>query len=279
MTGDLSGKVAVVTGTSPNIGAGIALGLGGAGANVACLDIRQQVAERCAEELRAKGSTALGLQCDVTDEHDVVAAFKKVTAELGQISILVNGAVIFNEKGISDMTVDEWRRQIDIILTGAFICTKAAVAIMQSSATRGSIINLISTAGHQGEPGNVAYSTAKSGLLNFTRAVAMDVARWGIRVNSLTPTSTDPAEGAERAARWGLDMGDGPLSSPEKAQEFRDRVTKKVPMRALPLPSDYGEAAVFLASDSARLITGCDLRVDAGAVAKYWRWDPGDGSK
>jgi NAD(P)-dependent dehydrogenase (short-subunit alcohol dehydrogenase family) len=279
MTGDLSGKVAVVTGSSPNIGAGIALGLGAAGASVACLDIRQQVAELCAEELRAKGSTALGLQCDVTDEQDVSAAFTKVTAELGQIDILVNGAVVFNEKGISDMTVAEWRKQIDIILTGAFIGTKVAVAMMRSAATQGSIINLISTAGHQGEPGNVAYSTAKSGLLNFTRAVAMDVARWGIRVNSLTPTSTDPAEGAERASRWGLDVGHGPLSSPEKAREFRDRVAKKAPMMALPSPSDYGSAAAFLASESARFITGCDLRVDAGTVAKYWRWDPGDDTK
>lgn len=276
---DLSGKVAVVVGTSPNIGAGIALGLAQAGASVACLDIRPENAEHCAEDVRTLGAKSIALQCDATDEKDVTVAFESAARELGAVEVLVNGAVVFNEKGITDMTVEEWRRQIDIILTGAFICTKTAVDAMRQSEKKGSIINLISTAGHQGEPGNVSYSTAKSGLLNFTRAVAMDVARWGIRVNSLTPTSTDPTEGAERASRWGVDVGGGPLSSPERARAFLDRVTRKVPLRALPSPSDYGRAAAFLASEDARMITGCDLRVDAGTVAKYWRWDPADDSK
>lgn len=276
---DLTGKVAVVTGTSPNIGAGIALGLGAAGADVACLDIRRDIAEHCAEDLRAQGRRAIGRQCDVTNEKDVLAAFEEVASELGQVDILVNGAVVFNEKSITEMSVNEWRRQIDIILTGAFLCTQVAIGAMRESGAHGSIINLVSTAGHQGEPGNVSYSTAKAGLLNFTRAVAMDVARWGIRVNSLTPTSTDPTEGAQRAARWGVDVGKGPLSSPQRAQEFLERVTKKVPLGELPAPSDYGKAAAFLASDDARMITGCDIRVDAGTVAKYWRWDPADDSK
>lgn len=279
MTRDLSGKVAVVTGTSPNIGAGIAIGLAAAGARLACLDIREDVAAKCAEDIRSAGGTAMSLQCDVTDEDDVRSCFAKVTSELGPLDALVNGAVVFNEKGIDDMSLSEWRRQIDVILTGAFLGTKAAVASMRASETPGSIINLTSTAAHQGEPGNIGYSTAKAGLLNFTRAAAMDVAHLGIRVNSLTPTSTDPGEGADRADRWGVDIGRGPLSSPQRAQEFRARVTKKVPLGELPSPSDYGRAAAFLASDDARMITGIDLRVDAGTVAKYWRWDPADGSK
>jgi NAD(P)-dependent dehydrogenase (short-subunit alcohol dehydrogenase family) len=274
MSGPLAGTVAVVTGTSPNIGAGIALAFAEAGASVACLDANATVAERVAEEIVSRGSKALGLGCDVTDEATVRAAFERARDELGPVHTLVNGAVVFNQKGIFDMPVDEWRRQIDIILTGTFLCTKAAVEMMREAGTRGSIINLISSAGHQGEPGNVGYTTAKAGLLNFTRGVAMDVARYGIRVNSLTPTATDPSEGIERSRKWGLPAGDH-FSDPAQVAAFLENAKKKVPLGELPLPSDYGNAAVFLASDGARMITGTDLKVDAGTIAKYWRWDPG----
>ena len=140
---------------------------------------------------------------------------------------------------------------------------------MIARATGGAVINIISTAGHQGEPGNIAYSTSKCGLLNFTRSAAMELVGSGIRVNSLTPTATDPDESFERAARWGRTV---------KRPESLDRVMKpfrtRIPMQKLPVPSDYGRAAVFLASDDAGMITGTDLRVDAGAVARYWAWDP-----
>ena len=101
------------------------------------------------------------------------------------------------------MPLDEWQRQIAIILTGTFLFTKYTARQMIETRRRGSIINIISTAGHQGEPGNIAYCTSKSGLLNFTRSAAMELSSHGIRVNSLTPTATDPDEGIERAARWG----------------------------------------------------------------------------
>jgi NAD(P)-dependent dehydrogenase (short-subunit alcohol dehydrogenase family) len=276
MTGVLDDTVAVVTGTSPNIGAGIALALADAGASVACLDANATVAERVAEEIVSRGSRALGLGCDVTDEAAVRAAFERVRNELGPVHTLVNGAVVFIQKGIFEMPVDEWRRQIDIILTGTFLCTKAAVEQMRDNGVRGSVINLISSAGHQGEPGNVGYTTAKAGLLNFTRGVAMDVARLGIRVNSLTPTATDPREGIERSKKWGLPLPEH-FSDPAKLDAWLEQVNRKVPLGELPLPSDYGNAAVFLASDNARMITGNDLKVDAGTIAKYWRWDPGDG--
>src|SRR5260370_11891423 len=101
------------------------------------------------------------------------------------------------------MPRDEWQRQIEIILTGAFLFTKHVASSMIEQSRKGSIINIISTAGHQGEPNNIAYCTAKSGLLNFTRSAAMELVSHSIPVNILTPTPTDPSESLERAARWG----------------------------------------------------------------------------
>ena len=106
--------------------------------------------------------------------------------------------------------------------------------------------------------------------LNFTRSVAMELAVYGIRVNSLTPTATDPRESLERAVRWGRERPSDAIVA--IFEPFR----RYVPMQSLPTPTDYGKAAAFLASDDARFMTGADLRVDAGAVARYWAWNPAD---
>ena len=138
---------------------------------------------------------------------------------------------------------------------------------MVEQETRGSIIVVVSTAGHQGQAGNIAYCASKGGLLNFTRAAAMDLARHGIRVNSLTPTATDTEEGVERAVAWGRPR-------PERRAGGMLDFLRMVPTGQLPSPRHYARAAVFLASDASEMITGFDLRVDAGAIAKYWPWIP-----
>src|SRR6266540_4785985 len=94
-----------------------------------------------------------------------------------------------------------------VILGGTFLMTKHVAEAMIEQGRKGSMVNIISTEGHQGNPGNIGYGTAKSGLLNFTRSVAMELAEYGIRVNSLTPTATDPAEGLARVAEWGVTWG------------------------------------------------------------------------
>jgi NAD(P)-dependent dehydrogenase (short-subunit alcohol dehydrogenase family) len=170
------------------------------------------------------------------------------------------------------MPLAEWSQQLAVILDGAFLCTQAIARQMVARARGGAIINVISTAGHQGEPRNVGYCTAKAGLLNFTRSVAMELAPHGIRVNSLTPTATDPREGMERAVRWGRPRPSDRLI--EAFEPFR----RGVPTQRLPSPSDYGRAVVYLASDDARSVTGADLRVDSGAVGRYWAWDPASGA-
>jgi NAD(P)-dependent dehydrogenase (short-subunit alcohol dehydrogenase family) len=269
----LKDKVAIVTGTSPNIGGGIAEALAAAGAAIGAVDARPENAEDCAAFVRRSGR-AIAVTCDVTVESEVAAAVLRVLDAFGHVDILVNNAAIFNKKGVLDMTLAEWQRQTAIILGGAFLFSKHAAKAMIEQGRGGSIINIISTAGHQGEPRNIAYCTAKSGLLNFTRSAAMELVQHGIRVNSLTPTATDPTESFARAERWGRQVSPPAQLAPAMAA-YRSRV----PMQKLPVPSDYGKAAVFLACDDAAMITGTDLRVDAGAVARYWAWDPSSNAK
>jgi NAD(P)-dependent dehydrogenase (short-subunit alcohol dehydrogenase family) len=266
----LDNKVAVVTGTSPNIGGGIAEALAAAGAAVVAVDARAENAADCARHIESIGGRAIGITADVADEAQVEAAVEQAVAAFGAIDILVNGAAFFNRKGVLDMSLAEWDRQTKVILGGTFLFTKHVAKRMIARGMGGAIINIASTAGHQGEPGNIAYSTSKGGLLNFTRSAAMELVGHGIRVNSLTPTATDRSESYDRAERWGRAVTRPPANAGGPLDRFRSRV----PMQRLPKPSDYGRAAVFLASDDAAMITGTDLRVDAGAIARYWAWDP-----
>ena len=274
--GKLDGKVALLTGSSPNIVGGIAEGLADEGARIVSVDLHPAFANGCAEAINERGGEAMGLVCDVTDEAQVEAVVEQARQRFGGVDILVNGAVIFNWKGVVDMPLAEWRHQIDVILTGNFLVTKHVARLMIEQGRKGSIINIISTAGHQGEPWNVGYSTGKGGLLNFTRSVAMELSQHGIRVNSLTPTATDPSEGRERAARWGVEWP-RPRPYTSTRQGPGGDARSGSPLRTLPSPSHYGKAAAFLASDEAEMITGLDLRVDAGALAKYWIWNPAEG--
>lgn len=267
----LQDRVAIVTGASPNIGGGIIEALAREGAAIVAVDHLETNAMDCARAIRAVGGRAIGIACDVVDERQVIAAVDRTLETFGRLDILVNNAATFNKKGVATMPYEEWRRQTSIILDGTFLFTKYATAPMVR-AGRGVVINIISTAGHQGEPGNIAYSTAKAGLLNFTRSAAMELAGRGVRVVSLTPTATAPDEQAERARRWGRTVE--PL--PEMFVSLFERFRTRIPMQRLPKPSDYGAVAAFLASDDAAMMTGCDISVDAGALARYWAWDPND---
>ena len=262
----LAGKVALVTGTSPNIGGGIVQGLADEGARVVCVDVQADNALQCAAWITKRGGDALGLTCDTTDEAQVEAMVARAREAYGGIDILVNNAGILGGQSVLDMPLERWTRQLAVNLTGTFLCTQHVARGMVEQGRRGSIIVIVSTAGHQGQPNNIGYCTSKSGLLNFTRAAAMDLAPHRIRVNSLTPTATDVEEGLERAEAWGRPR-------PEARARVLD-FAKMLPTGELPSPRHYARAAVFLASDDAEMITGFDLRVDAGAIAKYWPWVP-----
>ena len=268
----LSGKVALITGCGPNINGGIAYGFADEGARLVCVDVRADYAEGCARAICGRGGAAVAATCDVSREEQVLAALDKAKSAFGPVDVLINGAVLQTRKGVLDLTAEEFRRQIDVSLIGALLFTKHVAHDMINQKIRGSIISIISTEGHQGNPGNVGYGTVKGGLLNFTRSVAMELAPHGIRVNSLSPTGTDPVEGLERAAAWGVTWDVGQGRPPNSDTTSGDQ---GVPLGKRPSPRHYAKGAVFLASDDAEMITGFDLRIDAGTVARYWRWNPG----
>jgi NAD(P)-dependent dehydrogenase (short-subunit alcohol dehydrogenase family) len=261
----LDGKVAIVTGTSPNIGGAFAAGLAAEGAKVVCTDLSADVANACADKIMADGGEAFAAVGDVTEPAHATDVVAGALARWGHVDVLINNAVWFNQKGLLDMPVEEFRRQLDITLTGAFLFTRAVAEAMIATGNGGSIINVLSTAAWQGQPGNIGYTTAKSGLINFTRSVAMELAEYGIRVNGFTPTATQPEDPAILARMAAM------TSVPGK---YEMDFTGQFPMGRLPTPSDYVGSVVFLASEDSRMITGSNITVDGGATAKYWPWAP-----
>lgn len=261
----LEGRTAIVTGASANIGGALAAGLAAEGARVVCTDIAESVAEATACGIVESGGEAFAVGGDVTDSSHAAAVVRAALQRWGRVDVLVNNAMMFNHKGVLDMPVEEFRRQIDVCLTGALVFTKAVAEPMIAAERGGSIINILSTAAWQGQAGNIGYSTAKSGLINFTRSAAMELAAHGIRVNGFTPTATQPAssehEALMRAAK-----------SPQNA--FANDFYGLMPMNRLPGPADYVPSVVFLASDDSSMITGSNITVDGGATAKYWPWIP-----
>jgi NAD(P)-dependent dehydrogenase (short-subunit alcohol dehydrogenase family) len=260
----LDGKVAIVTGASPNIGGHLARGLAREGASVVCTDINPTSARRCAESIEAAGGEALALDGDVTDEAHAAAVVSAALERWGHVDVLVNNAVQFNTKGVLTMPVTEFRRQTDIILSGAFLFTQQVARAMVERGTRGSIINVLSTAAWQGQPGNIGYCTGKSGLINFTRSVAMELAGYGIRVNGFTPTATMPTD-PELLRK---------VQEATPAGDYAMGFAAQLPMNRLPTPEDYVGPVVFLASDESAMMTGTNITVDGGATAKYWPWTP-----
>jgi len=265
VSGRLAGKVALVTGTSPNIGGVAASGFAAAGAKVACNDVRVDVAADRVARIEAAGGEAMAVPADVTDEDQLAAAVAAVLDRWGRIDVLLNNAVQFNTKGVLDMPVAEFRRQTDIIMGGAFLATQQVARSMIERDIAGSIICILSTAAWQGQAGNVGYCTAKSGMINFVRSTAMELAPYGIRVNGFTPTATQPVEPA-LAERFAAAAAAGPA----RGMDF----VGQVPFGRLPTPEDYVSPLVFLASDDSTLMTGSNLTIDGGATAKYWPQSP-----
>jgi NAD(P)-dependent dehydrogenase (short-subunit alcohol dehydrogenase family) len=266
LAGRLEGKIALVTGTSPNIGGVLAMGLAAAGAKVACNDIRADVAQACVVKIQNGGGDAFAIPGDVTDPVAMQTAVNAVLERYGRIDILVNNAVRFDVRGLLDMPLDSFRQQVDITLGGTFIMSKLVAQSMIDRGIGGSIINVLSTAAWQGQAGNIGYCTAKSGIINFTRSAAMELAMHGIRVNGFTPTSTMPDD-PELAAGFSAAV------ATMAAAGTMDFVGRN-PWHRLPTPSDYVASVVFLASDDSALMTGSNITVDGGALAKYWPQSP-----
>ena len=262
-SGRLRGKRILITGTSPNIGGTMARGFAAHGARVACTDLVPDLAESCAKRIRDEGGEAIALSGDVTDEGHADDAVATVLRTWGGIDVLVNNAVWIHHRGLLDMTIEDYRRQVNVVLGGAFLFTRAASRAMIKAGRGGSVINILSTAALQGQPGNIGYSTAKAGLLNFTRSVAMELAEYGIRVNGFTPTATQTTDPDARL-----------MQADRRPPAYSNDFTGLFPMPRLPTPDDYVPSLVLLASDESLMMTGTNLVVDGGASAKYWPWVP-----
>jgi NAD(P)-dependent dehydrogenase (short-subunit alcohol dehydrogenase family) len=281
----LVGKVALVTGAGPNIGSGIALALARYGAKVACNDLDPSAASAAVARLSRHGGEGLALSGDVSVEADVVANIRAVLDAWGRIDIVVNNAAWLHAGGILEEDLASFNRAITIAVNGNFLYTKHAALAMIEREIRGSFVSILSSNAWQGAAGFIAYATHKGALANFVRAAAMDLAPYGIRVNSFTPTAPRP-DNPELLAAWraeGRTELRPPAAGAGRGAEERPPwwrpagsydVRGNIPMGEPSTPTDIGHCIAWLSSDYARLITGCDFVVDGGARAKYWAYTP-----
>jgi NAD(P)-dependent dehydrogenase (short-subunit alcohol dehydrogenase family) len=265
----LEGKVALITGTGPNIGSGIALVLSKYGARIACNDFAPDVAQAAVNRVERNGGTAMAIPGDVTNEEEVKGYVQKVLDTWGHIDILVNNAAILRGKGVLEETPEDWNKYVGVAGLGNLLNTKHVARSMIDRGIKGCIFSIISASGWQGYPGNISYAFHKGGLINFVRSAAMELAPHGIRVNSYTPTTIQPDNPeliASRRSEGGAYAG--PI-------EWARRM---IPMGEQPTPTDCGHMIAWISSDYARLVTGCDFVADGGARAKYWAYVPPEGA-
>ncbi len=245
----LGGKIALVTGAQQGIGRATALALAEEGADVAVnwLDDRE-AAEGVAQAIRAKGRRALPVQADVSRLDQVAAMVAATERELGPIDILVNNAAVFPRVAFLDMSEADWDFVLDANLKGTCFCAQAAAREMVAAGRGGVIINLTSGAAFRSSPRGAHYVASKGGVLSLTRALALELAPYRIRVNAIAPGLTDTAQ-----PRYGM-------SEAELAEAAR-----AVPFGRMAQPEEIARAAVFLASDDAGFITGQTLHVNGGS--------------
>jgi 3-oxoacyl-[acyl-carrier protein] reductase len=243
----LQGKTALITGGNTGIGRAVALAYAREGADVAIGWLRHgDEAERLVAQIRALGRQAVAIPCDVTVEGDVVACFDDVQRSFGRLDILVANAGIQRPQPITEMTVADWDTMMQVHLRGAFLCAREAARLMMAQGG-GRIITVCSQLGYIGRGNYTAYSTAKGGLLAFTRALAKELAPHGVLVNGVSPGL--------------VDTGFDPLSEEVKAAH-----AASLPLGRLGTVEDMTSAFVFLASDEARYYCGQMLHPNGGEI-------------
>lgn len=258
--GLLAGRVAVVTGGGSGIGRAVALALGRAGAAVLVADLVRESAEQTAAEIHGAGGTAAAHGADVSDAAEVQAMVDRAVSLFGGIGILVNNAGLQHVAPIEEFPLEAWNRLIAVMLTGPFLCTKAALPHMRRAGW-GRIINISSIHGKYASPFKAAYVSAKHGLLGLTRVTAVETATAGITANAICPGFVDTPLVRNQIPDLMRNYG---VQTEEEALERA--VYSKTPQRRLLDPAEIADLAVYLASDQARGVTGQAINLDGGMV-------------
>jgi NAD(P)-dependent dehydrogenase (short-subunit alcohol dehydrogenase family) len=248
----LKDKIVIVTGGGTGIGRAIALRFGLEGATVVVNGRRAAPIDAVAGVIKAAGGRALAMTADVTEPADVTRLVEGVIAEHGRLDVLVNNAgVMVSRTTAGDCADADWQRTLDANLTSVFRCSKAALPALTVS--RGAIVNIASTAGMKGSPSLTAYGVAKAGVVSLTKTMALDYAAHGIRVNAVCPAYVETDINRDYLAAM---RADGRFAA----------LLAKHPL-GLGRPDDVAWAALYLASDEARWVTGVALPVDGGMLA------------
>jgi NAD(P)-dependent dehydrogenase (short-subunit alcohol dehydrogenase family) len=248
---ELEGKVALITGASKGLGKAMSLALAEAGAKVALVSRDKKLLGEVATAVRALGSEAEVFPADVSDEAQVLALEKAVTARFGKLHILINNAGINLRKPITDFTLEEWNRIQATNVTSAFLMCRSFVPHLKGQGY-GRILNLTSMMSHVSLPGRTAYSTSKAALLGFTKALALELAPEKITVNGISPGPCS------------TEINKPLMENAELTQWFLARI----PVGRWGRPEEIGQLAVYLCAEAAGFITGTDIVIDGGWTAQ-----------
>ncbi len=245
---NLQGKVAVVTGASKGIGAGIAKALGAAGASVVVnYASDKQGAEKAVADIKAKGGKAVAVQGDVSKTEDVKHLFQETAKAFGKLDVLVNNAGVYKFAPLEQVTAEEYQRQFNTNVLGPLQATREAVSLFGPEG--GSVINISSIVSRMGIPGSSVYAGTKGALDTITQVLASELGPRKIRVNSINPGMVE-SEGTHSAGFIGSD--------------FQKNVEAQAPLGRIGQPEDVAKVAVFLASDESSWLTGERISASGG---------------
>jgi len=256
---NLAGKTVVVTGGGSNIGRAICHDFAKENVKLAIAELDDVQGEKVAEQARALGCEVMFVKTDITKNDQVEAMVKAVNDKFGTIDVLVNNVGWNIDDLFMNETREKWEKIIAINFWGMLNCTRAVMDQM-IAATKGVVVNIGSDAGRMGEFREVVYSGCKGGVIGFTKALAREVGKKGIRLNVVCPGLTIPESGD--------DIGDNSLWAGEMLKVFtpeaQARAAKGYPLRKIGKPDEVSKAVIFMASDCASHITGQTLSVSGG---------------
>jgi NAD(P)-dependent dehydrogenase (short-subunit alcohol dehydrogenase family) len=244
-------KVIAVTGAGTGIGLAAALAFGREGGKVAVVDHNPELGEAAARELEQCNCEVAFIQADVSDQQAVDRMIAAIKSTWGRLDVFVNNAGIYIQGDATQTAPEDWQRILAVNLTGAFLCTRAAVPLLLSSGG-GVIVNVASEAGLVGIAGQVAYNVSKAGLIGLTRSCAVDLAARGIRVNAVCPGTTETP-----LVQAALQRAADPAAA-------RYRLESSRPLNRLGRPEEIASAILYMACDEAGYATGSILSIDGG---------------